>query len=537
MIDTKRVKSEGTQVNKHKKVSCKKIVGGRIVAALPIVVLQVAIIVTLLKWLAPFATYIYSVLSVLAVLFVLYIVETIQDGAYKTLWLMVMLLAPLPGALAYLLYGNKRTGRKLAQRIGNAAKEMPIELLQDEAVIKEVMAEDKRMAQTFSYVTQISGFPIVRNESAEYYPIGEALFEEMKIAMRAAKKYIYIEYFIVQEGVMWGSMLDIIEEKMKEGVDVRVLYDDIGSIGTFSTRNFVTLLKKGIKCVKFNPLIKVSGALNNRDHRKILVVDGMVAFSGGINLADEYINVEKPYGHWKDIGFRITGEAVKSYTYMFVEFWNAFSTDKITEEQLRIPESAQVSEYVGNGQDLMQAGEGYVQPYYDSPNRTEPLSNQLYIDLLGQAKDYIWFYTPYLLPGDALRQAIVHTVKRGVDVRIITPGIPDKKVVFRMSRSYYGELLKAGVKIYEYTPGFVHAKACIMDDVVSTVGTVNLDYRSLYLHYECNALFYRAGLVQSLKKDFIDTMEKSQQRGLEMEKKGFLYRLINCVLRLFAPLI
>lgn len=329
---------------------------------------------------------------------------------------------------------------------------------------------------------------------------------------------------------MWEDMVDVMEQKVQEGVDIRVLYDDIGSIGTFSARNRASLLKKGIKCEKFNPLIVLSGALNNRDHRKIMVVDGVVAFSGGINLADEYINEEHPFGHWKDIGFKITGDAIRSYAYMFIEFWNASSLNKITEALV--------------GDDFAKtrvSGEtdfdGYVLPYYDSPGRAEAASNNVFIDLLGQAKDYMWFYTPYLLLGDGLRDAFVRAAQRGVDVRIVMPGIPDKKIVYRMSRSYYRDLLKAGVKIYEYSPGFVHAKACLADDCVGSIGTVNLDYRSLYLHYECNALFYNASILADLKEDFEASMKVSRERTLQDEKKGLLYRIINGTLRIFAPLV
>lgn len=329
---------------------------------------------------------------------------------------------------------------------------------------------------------------------------------------------------------MWEAMVDVMEQKVQEGVDIRVLYDDIGSIGTFSARNRASLLKKGIKCEKFNPLIVLSGALNNRDHRKIMVVDGVVAFSGGINLADEYINEEHPFGHWKDIGFKITGDAIRSYAYMFIEFWNASSLNKITEALV--------------GDDFAKtrvSGEtdfdGYVLPYYDSPGRAEAASNNVFIDLLGQAKDYMWFYTPYLLLGDGLRDAFVRAAQRGVDVRIVMPGIPDKKIVYRMSRSYYRDLLKAGVKIYEYSPGFVHAKACLADDCVGSIGTVNLDYRSLFLHYECNALFYKASILADLKEDFEASMKVSRERTLQDEKKGLLYRIINGTLRIFAPLV
>ena len=517
-------------MHNRKKTSVRKIVTGRIVSVLPVVVLQGLVIYGIARWLAPFATFFYSVLSVLSALFVLFLISNRGEGAYKMLWLLVMFVAPLPGALMYLLYGNKRTGNALEQRLAAIHDSIPIALNDDTQTQEQLTCEDKRIAQTFSYVKKITGFPVLRNDTARYYPVGELLFEQMLAAMKEAKRYIFIEYFIVQEGVMWEAMVDVMEQKVQEGVDIRVLYDDIGSIGTFSARNRASLLKKGIKCEKFNPLIVLSGALNNRDHRKIMVVDGVVAFSGGINLADEYINEEHPFGHWKDIGFKITGDAIRSYAYMFIEFWNASSLNKITETLVG-------DDYAKTRVSGEMDSDGYVLPYYDSPNRAEAASNNVFIDLLGQAKDYMWFYTPYLLLGDGLRDAFVRAAQRGVDVRIVMPGIPDKKVVYRMSRSYYRDLLKAGVKIYEYSPGFVHAKACLADDCVGSIGTVNLDYRSLYLHYECNALFYKASILADLKADFEASMKVSRERTLQDEKKGLLYRIINGTLRIFAPLV
>lgn len=517
-------------MHKKKKTSVRRIVTGRIVSILPVVILQGLIIFAIAKWLAPFATYFYSGLSILSALFVLYLISKRDEGAYKMLWLLVMFVTPLPGALMYLLYGNKRTGKILEQRLNAVKDSIPIKLNDDSETQKLLEDEDKRIAQTFAYIKEITGFPVLKNDTAQYYPIGELLFEQMLSALKEAKRYVFIEYFIVQDGVMWESMVEVMEQKVQEGVDIRVLYDDIGSIGTFSYKNRASLLKRGIKCEKFNPMIVLSGALNNRDHRKIMVVDGIVAFSGGINLADEYINEEHPFGHWKDIGFKITGDAIRSYAYMFIEFWNASSSDKITKE------------LIGDDYDRVRVSDdtefdGYVLPYYDSPNREEAASNNLFIDLLGQSVDYIWFYTPYLLLGDGLRDAFVRAAQRGVDVRIIMPGIPDKKVVYRMSRSYYCDLLEAGVKVYEYTPGFVHAKACLMDDRVGSVGTVNLDYRSLYLHYECNALFFNASILSELKEDFEASMEVSRERTLQDENRGLLHSVINSILRIFAPLI
>jgi cardiolipin synthase len=273
----------------------------------------------------------------------------------------------------------------------------------------------------------------------------------------------------------------------------------------------------------------IHGTLNYRDHRKMLVIDGEIAFSGGVNLADEYINKKKKYGHWKDIGFYVTGAAAQVYSQMFVEFWNAFSKPQ---QQLEIKKY-----FPPVPKNISDSDDGYVLSYFDSPVRFETFSNDLYIDLLYQAEHSAWFYTPYLMLGDHLLEAFVKAAERGVDVRIIMPGIPDKKMVFRLSRSYYEDLLKAGVKIYEYTPGFVHAKAFMCDDKVCGIGTVNLDYRSLFLHFECNSVFYRADIMKDLKKDYEETLGKCRQVKLEDISHNIIHKFIDNILRVFAPLL
>ena len=256
-----------------------------------------------------------------------------------------------------------------------------------------------------------------------------------------------------------------------------------------------------------------------------MVIDGKIAYSGGINLADEYVNEKELYGKWKDIGFRISGEAVRSYEYMFAEFWNAFSNDKISINDI----DASVED--------KQKENGYILPYYDSPMNDEHISNELFAEILSLSTSYVWFYTPYLMLGDALFDAFIRAAKRGVDVRIIMPGIPDKKLVYRLSRSYYNDLLSAGVKIYEYTPGFVHAKAFIADDKIAGIGTVNLDYRSLFLNFECNSIFYAADIIKDIKKDYLNTQSESAEITMGDVKKGLIYNLINNFLRILAPLL
>ena len=495
----------------------------RVLTVIPAAAVQALWILLLVKWLSPYAAYITLALSVAAVLLVLFIIIKRDETAYKILWLLVILTVPVAGALLYLLFGNRRTARPLRKRlcrVQEAGQPAPL------PCGGTPFEGEKRMEQTVRWLEHKTGYPLMRAEDVRYYPLGDAMYPDMLTDLRAAKKTIYLEYFIIEPGEMWQSIVDILAQKVREGLDVRVMYDDLGSISTFNFSNALALEKLGIRCVTFNPLLALKGTANYRDHRKMLIVDDAVAYSGGVNLADRYINREHPYGHWKDTGFRLTGAPVRSFPHMFLTFWNAFSLQK--EEPMPMPPAAAAAEPA--------AQDGWVLSYYDSPLNSEATSNRLYIDLLSQATDYAWFFTPYLMLGDDLLDAMLAAAQRGVDVRIIMPGIPDKKLIFRMSRSFYQVLLTGGVKIYEYTPGFVHAKSLVCDDRAATVGTVNLDYRSLFLHFENNSLFYRGSIVARVKEDFLAT--QSQCRAVEAcDMKRYSRRwIVDGVLRIFAPL-
>lgn len=495
----------------------------RVLTVIPAAAVQALWILLLVKWLSPYAAYITLALSVAAVLLVLFIIIKRDETAYKILWLLVILTVPVAGALLYLLFGNRRTARPLRKRlrrVQEAGQPAPL------PCGGTPFEGEKRMEQTIRWLEHKTGYPLMRAEDVRYYPLGDAMYPDMLTDLRAAKKTIYLEYFIIEPGEMWQSIVDILAQKVREGLDVRVMYDDLGSISTFNFSNALALEKLGIRCVTFNPLLALKGTANYRDHRKMLIVDDAVAYSGGVNLADRYINREHPYGHWKDTGFRLTGAPVRSFTHMFLTFWNAFSLQK--EEPMPMPPAATAAEPA--------AQDGWVLSYYDSPLNSEATSNRLYIDLLSQATDYAWFFTPYLMLGDDLLDAMLAAAQRGVDVRIIMPGIPDKKLIFRMSRSFYQVLLTGGVKIYEYTPGFVHAKSLVCDDRAATVGTVNLDYRSLFLHFENNSLFYRGSIVARVKEDFLAT--QSQCRAVEAcDMKRYSRRwIVDGILRIFAPL-
>lgn len=497
----------------------------RVLIVVPAVALQVLWHVLLVKWLAPYAPLIVSLVSVAAAFMVLFIVIKRDESTYKLLWLLIILTMPLVGALLYLFFGNKRTAKPLKKRlqsVENSGDPHPL------PVGETSFTGEKRMEQTIRWLEKKTGYPLCKAQPVRYYPLGDDMFPDMLRDMKNAKRSIYIEYFIIEPGQMWDAMMAVLEDKLRQGVDVRVMYDDLGSISSFNFSNARELTQKGIPCVPFNPLLALKGTANYRDHRKMLIVDNEIAYSGGINLSDRYINLEHPYGHWKDTGFRLTGEGVHSFTHMFLTFWNAFALKK--------GETGTPMPALQDSDEAPREADGYVLSYYDSPLEHDATSNQLFIDLLSQSTDYAWFFTPYLMLGDDLMAAMLTAARRGVDVRIIMPGIPDKKLIFRMSHSFYQVLLNGGVKIYEYTPGFVHAKSFVSDDRVATIGTVNLDYRSLFLHFENNSLFYRSGIVEKIKEDFLTTQALCSEVK-PYDKKHYSRRwAVDGLLRIFAPL-
>lgn len=495
----------------------------RIMTVIPAAALQVLWMLLLIKWLSPYTALITLAMYVTAFFLVLYIIIKRDERTYKILWLLVILTFPLPGTLLYLFLGNKRTARPLGKRLEKVKEaETPRPLCTGGTPFDG----GRRMERTFRWLEGKTGYPMTRAGQVRYYALGDDMLPDMLEDMKRAQSFIYLEYFIIEPGVLWDSIAAVLEEKAAQGLDVRVMYDDLGSISTFNMDNVRQLRAKGIKCVTFNPLVAVKGTVNYRDHRKMLIVDGETAYSGGVNLADRYANLQQPYGHWKDNGFRVVGEPVRSFTHMFLTFWNAFSL----KNELPAPEQKEPE------LPLPEAENGYMLSYYDSPLNREATSNQLYIDLLSQSADYAWFFTPYLMPGDELLDAMAHAAHRGVDVRIIMPGIPDKKFIFRMSRSFYQTLLTEGVKIYEYTPGFIHAKSFVSDDAAAVIGTVNLDYRSLFLHFENNSLFYRSDVIAALKDDFLSTQAKCRQVQPYAAKHYAFRWIVDGILHILAPL-
>lgn len=491
-------------------------------------VVQLVWLVTFWIKLTQYSIVINGAFTVISALVALWIINKDDNPAYKMAWLILILVFPLFGGILYLAVGNKQPTRKMRRKLEHVYDRTNAYFKQDPRIIEEIKEQDERAAGQMNYVSLEAKYPVYKNTTAEYFKIGEELFESLLVDLKKAEHFIFVEYFIIEEGHMWNSVLEILEQKAKEGLDVRLIYDDMGCVSLLPFGYDRKMEEKGIRCLAFNPFVPFwSLAMNNRDHRKIVVIDGHTAYSGGINMADEYINEKIRFGHWKDTGMCIRGEAVWNFTMMFLQMWNAFCYTEEDYEPFRT--------HVYH-EDAFPT-DGYVQPYGDSPLDSEITGENVYLNILNQAKDYVYIFTPYLVVDHEMNTALCLAAKRGVDVRIVMPGIPDKKLVFQLGRSYYTPLIQAGVRIYEYTPGFMHAKMYVCDDEIATVGTINMDFRSLYLHFECGIYLYKNSSIYAMKKDMLDTIEKSRRITLDDCRQGFLGGLLNAVLRVFAPLM
>ena len=499
----------------------------RVVITALLIVLQALLLFGFIWKLDNYFVYFYAGSVLLSLLITLGIINSKSNPAYKIAWLIPILLFPVFGGLIYLLFGSDRTGRYLRKKLQGIGTEM-------DNVIGEAHRRSGAeqlppdAANQSRYISHCAYCPPYQNTTTEYLPLSEVKFERMVEELKKAKHYIFLEYFIIQEGKMWNTILDILRQKAAEGVDVRVIYDDMGCIMILPTGYDKTLEQMGIKCRIFNPFVPIlSSRFNTRDHRKICVIDGNVGFTGGINLADEYINAYEKHGHWKDTSILLKGEAVFNLTVMFLSMWDYL--DGTTGK-------TDYSRYYPTVWD--ENAKGYVQPFADNPLDDEAVGETVYLNLINKAKRYVYITTPYLILSSEMLTALTSAAKCGVDVRIITPHVPDKWYVHAVSRSHYQPLIEAGVKIYEYTPGFIHAKTFVVDDDYAVVGTINLDYRSLYLHFECAVWMYQTPSVAQVRDDFFKTQQISQEITLEeCRSLSFPRRLGRSVLRVFAPLM
>ena len=480
------------------------------------ILLSVVIYVFLIEHIA-FINIIYSIISFLLTLT---LIKDSKNYSYTLPWIIILLLFPIIGTILYIILGRNKRKSKVLKSIVKTDKESKKYLTQDEN-IKDLYKDNSRI----KYISDYAGFPVTTNNEVDYYPLGEEAFKVMLEELKKAEKFIFFEYFIVNHGEMWNSILEILEEKAKKGVDVRVMYDDLGCLSTLKSSYPKELDKKGIKCVAFNKLKPFAGVImNNRDHRKILVIDGKVAFSGGINIADEYINKITKYGHWKDNAIRVKGDAVWNYTVMFLSIWNSFRHEDGDYTKFKYKFDNNINN-------------GFVIPYGETPLDEEVTGEDIYLNIINQANKYVYIFTPYLIIDTDMINELNLAAKRGVDVRIIIPGIPDKKVVYTLSESYVEPLIKGGVKVYKYTPGFVHSKVFVADDNIATVGTINMDYRSLYLHFECGCYFENVDVIKDIKKDLTQTIEKSHQITEKEAIPNLLKATWQALLRLVAPLM
>lgn len=480
------------------------------------------------------------VFQIIAVALALYVANKDIRTSYKMSWIFLILFLPLFGCPAYLVFGRSGLTKQMRIRVGEVIDRINTYRKSDEKIAKQLENEDFYAAQQSRYLSANAGYPLYREDSTCYYSRVEELYTQLLADLRNAKQFIFMEYFIIEQGEMFDPIVEILEQKAKEGVDVRLIYDDVGCIQTLPSKFYRTLEAKGIHTAVFNPFRPIlSIIMNNRDHRKITVVDGKIAYTGGFNLADEYINAKQKFGYWKDAGIRMTGACVWSFTSMFLELWDVI---KHTESDYAFYRSASVPENVPAATEEAMAeasqGKGFIQPYSDSPLDHEDVGENVYLQLIEHAKKYVYIFTPYLIIGSEMKTALVNAAKCGVDVRIVVPGIPDKKLVYLLTQANFAHLIKGGVKIYKYEPGFIHSKCFVVDDVYATVGTVNLDYRSLYLHFECGTFQYRTQAVMQVKQDMVDTYEVSHQVTLEeCQNKFILVRMFMGALKLFAPLL
>ncbi len=455
------------------------------------------------------------------------IVNSPSNPAVKITWISIFALFPALAILFYVYIENDVGFRLVKSNLSDILMKTRKYMPNTHHLHEEVYFKSRHLYNLSSYMEKYGYAPIYENAGMEYFPSGEKFFERLIEELQKAEKFIFIETFIISEGYMWGRILKILKEKAEAGVEVSVLYDGTCAFTNLPYGYPHQLSRLKIKCKMFSPILPfVSSHYNNRDHRKIVIVDGHTAFTGGVNLADEYINMKTVHGHWKDAGLMFRGSAVKSFTLLFLQMWN------IGEKNL------DYDKFMNTILPPQKKERGYIIPYGDSPLDSELVGEAVYLDIINNAEDYVYIMTPYLILDHEIITALGLASKRGVDVRIIMPHKPDKKTIFMLSRSYYRELMNAGVKIYEYLPGFVHSKVFVSDDMRAVVGTINLDYRSFYHHFECGCYFYDSSVIQDIEADFQRTLEDCQEVTMEYYKKLPLYqKLIGTLFKLIAPLM
>lgn len=508
-----------------KKKGLLRIIFSRFGMVMLLLLLEIDILLSIYHWFSEYFRIFALVQAVFSVGMVFYLFNSGMDSSAKLTWLNLIMLFPVPATIM-LWFCNKDIGHRMVKwRVSQLIDETRNNIIQDQETVTDPALIQSGTDDLCRYLNKTGCFPIYQHTEVKYFPLGEDKFAAVMEELQKAESFIYMEYFIIEEGYMWGSILNILAEKAKQGVDIRVMYDGMCEVSLLSHDYPKRMEKLGIKCKPFTPITPfVSTQYNYRDHRKILVIDGRVAFNGGVNLADEYINRVEHYGHWKDTAVMLRGEAVRSFTLMFLQMWN------INEKE---PQWDQTLVYE---KDI--PTDGFVMPFGDCPLDGDKVGEKVYMDILYRARTYVHIMTPYLILDDEMESALTYAAQRGVDVKIILPGIPDKKLAYALAKTHYKALVKAGVKIYEYTPGFVHAKVFVSDDEKAVVGTINLDYRSLYHHFECATYLYRNRCISDIEKDYQETLEKCREVTPEtIKKERFSYKILGGAMKVIAPLL
>jgi cardiolipin synthase len=510
-------------VGKRRKGSV--IMYSRLPAILLLVVLQVVLITVLYVKLSEAVPYIAIVQAAFTVGVFFYLSSCRMDPTGKLSWLAVVALFPFPGTLMLIFYRSNLGHRRIRAGTAHITEETRGLLPRDAGAERRLALESPDMAGLCDYVNKSGCMPVFGGTDVTYFSSGEDCFAAMAAELERAEKFIFLEFFIIEEGAMWDRILGILKRKAAEGVDVRVLVDGMCELAHLPRGYVRRLASLGIKAKTFSPIYAfVSTRYNYRDHRKIVVIDNRVAFNGGLNIADEYINVRERFGHWKDTAVMLRGEAAKSFTLMFTQMWSL--TDPVHD----------YSPALGDG--LSVPAEGFVMPFGDSPLDSEKVTENVYTDILYRARRYVYIMTPYMILDGELETALKYAAGRGVDVRIILPGIPDKKIPYALAKSHYGTLMASGVRIFEYTPGFIHAKVFVSDGKAAVVGTANLDYRSLYHHFESSTFLYGAPCVGDIEADFRSTFEKCREATPEsVRNEKFFYKFAGVVMKIIAPLL
>lgn len=473
--------------------------------------------------------YLNIVIEIFKILIIFHIIFKLKSPPYKALWILLIAILPVPSMILYLIIGDTEIPKSIKSKLNDESTKSKKYLKWDNEINDNLFELNKHMYNQSYFLSKTTGLPLYKNMGIEYFDVGEKFFEALLEDIKNAKKYVFFQTFTVVEGKMWDRLYDLLKQKIDEGIQVYLIVD-----GMIPKEKQPKNLKKrlevvGIKYQLFNPLsININSYINHRDHKKMVVIDGKIAYNGGLNIGDEYINLYAKLGHWKDTGIRMMGEVASSYTAMFIRTWNLCVKDNGLDYNNFIVKEFENSEIL----------DGYILPYCDGPdNNSRPAKNS-YIQMINTAKRYIYITTPYIAVDNEFINSLINSAKSGVDIRIITPYIPDKKLVHKVTQSFYHVLLESGVKIYEYKPGFIHSKSMVIDDELAVIGTINLDYRSLYFHYECANWIYKTGIESILRDDLLKTQEVSNEIKLEnWEKRGAFKVLLDKILITFAPLI